>query len=384
MSLLTHLECSACAATYSAGELRNLCPACGKPLLARYDLVKARKQMRRDVVTRRQNDLWRYHEMLPNAGWVSSLGEGMTPLIAVPRLAAHLGLQHVYVKDESSNPTGSFKARGLAVAVAMAHRLGARRLCLPSAGNAGSAAAAYAAAVGMPVHVFVPDDTPKTIRAELAAFGATVHAVQGHIGDAGRAMRAQMAAEPTAGWFDLSTMCEPYRVEGKKTMGYELAEQFHGRLPAVVIYPAGGGTGLIGMWKAFDELEALGWIRDMRPRMIAVQAEGCAPIVAAFEAGLDHAEPWPNPHTSALGLRVPAPIGDALMLRAVRESEGRALAVSEAELAGAVSTLGRLTGIYASPEGAATLLGLQRLVDERSVSAQDRVVLFNTGSGLKY
>jgi threonine synthase len=354
------------------------------PLLARYDLPLARRTMTRVAVAGRRPNLWRYGEVLPDAGDYQSLGEGYTPLLPAARLARRYGLKHLYIKDESVNPTGSFKARGLAPAVAMAHRLGARALCLPSAGNAGSAAAAYGAWVGLPVHIFLPEETPAPFFREAAVYGALVHRVKGHIGDAGRAMREMMAAESEAGWFDLSTLREPYRLEGKKTMGYELAEQMGGELPEVVIYPTGGGTGLIGMWKAFAEMEEIGWIDSRRPRMVSVQSSGCAPIVKAFEEGREKAEPWPEPQTIASGLRVPSAIGDFLILRALRESGGRAVAVEEERLAWAVREVGRFEGIFCAPEGAATILALERLIEDRHVSPAERIVLFNTGTGLKY
>ena len=383
MSLQTHLECAACGKHADHQALANLCEACGKPLLARYDLDRARTAMTFETVRTRPPSLWRYSEVLPDSGLYQTLGEGFTPLLPARRLGQKLGLKHLFIKDESVNPTGSFKARGLAAAVAAAHRLGARALCLPSAGNAASAAAAYGAWVGLPVHVFLPEETPAGFFSEVAAYGATVHKVKGHIGDAGKAMRAMMDAEPEGGWFDLSTLKEPYRLEGKKTMGYELSEQMD-RLPDVIIYPTGGGTGLIGMWKAFAEMHELGWIGDERPRMVSVQSSGCAPIPRAFDQGAESAEAWENPMTVAAGLCVPAAIGDFLILRAVRESGGCALAVEEDALIRTVKEVGSLEGILMAPEGAATVLGLRRMIDEGTVSANDRVVLFNTGTGLKY
>ncbi len=384
MTTLAHLECSACGARHDADRLLNLCGACGMPLLARYDLAAAARVMTREAVAARGPDMWRYSEVMPDPGGYRPLGEGYTPMLRAARLGARYGMEHLYIKDESVNPTGSFKARGLAAAVAQARRLGARRLCLPSAGNAASAAAAYGAWVGLPVHVFLPETTPAPFFKEIAAYGAVLHQVKGHIGDAGRAMKEMMAAEPDGGWFDLSTLKEPYRLEGKKTMGYELAEQMEGGLPDVVVYPTGGGTGLIGMWKAFSEMECMGWIGPERPRMVSVQSTGCAPIVKAFEEGREKAEPWPDPATVASGLRVPAAIGDFLILRALRESGGCAVAVEEAQLIPAVKRIGSLEGIFTAPEGAATLLALERLLDEKRVGAGERIVLFNTGTGLKY
>ncbi len=384
MTFLTHLECSACGARHPADRLIGLCSACEKPLLARYDLAAARGVMTREAVAPRPPDLWRYREVLPDVGEYRSLGEGFTPLVPARALGKRYGLPALFIKDESINPTGSFKARGLALSVATARRLGAVALCLPSAGNAGSAAAAYGAWVGLPVHVFLPEETPRAFFREMTAYGARIHRVAGHIGDAGRAMRAMMQADPDCGWFDLSTLKEPYRVEGKKTMGYELVEQLAGALPDAILYPTGGGTGLIGMWKAFDEMEALGWIGVERPRMISVQSAGCAPIVRAFERGLDRAEPWSDPVTIASGLRVPSAIGDFLMLRAIRQSGGCALAVEDDLLGPAVREAGANEGLLMAPEGAATLPALRRLLDERKIDAGERVVLFNTGTGLKY
>jgi threonine synthase len=384
MSFLTHLECSACGTRYPSDRLIGLCAKCEKPLLARYDLAAARGAMTRQAVAERAPDLWRYREVLPDAGEYRSLGEGFTPLVQARALGKRCGIPALFIKDESINPTGSFKARGLAAAVAVARRLGAKALCLPSAGNAGSAAAAYGARVGLDVHVFLPEETPAAFFREMAAYGARIHRVEGHIGDAGRAMRAMMQADPECGWFDLSTLKEPYRIEGKKTMGYELVEQMDGRLPDAILYPTGGGTGLIGMWKGFDEMEALGWIGKERPRMISVQAAGCAPIVRAFEQGLDHAEPWRDPVTIASGLRVPAAIGDFLMLQAIRKSGGCAVAVDDAALIAAMREAGSSEGILMAPEGAATLPALRRLLDERKIDPAERVVLFNTGTGLKY
>jgi threonine synthase len=383
-SRLTHLECSACASRHDAGALHNLCPSCGKPLLARYDLAAAAGTLTREAVALRPPDLWRYREVLPDPGGYRSLGEGFTPLLETPRLGERCGLPRLLIKDESVNPTGSFKARGLAAAVAAALARGARRLCLPSAGNAASAAAAYGAWMGLPVHVFLPEETPAPFFRELDAYGAEVHRVRGHIGDAGRAMREMMAKDPPGEWFDLSTLKEPYRLEGKKTMGYELAEQMDGDLPEVIIYPTGGGTGLIGMWKAFDEMQALGWIGAKRPRMISVQSDGCAPIVRAFERGEETAAPWENPVTRASGLRVPSAVGDFLILRAVRESGGCAVAVPEEGLADGMREIGRCEGIFAAPEGAATLMAARILLQRRLIDPGERVVLFNTGTGLKY
>jgi threonine synthase len=379
-SYFDHLECSACFATYASTALMNLC-TCGAPLLARYRLAEVAAALDRDQLE--GQTLWRYHAMLPvqSPAGVVSLGEGMTPLLRAERLGKRLGLSHLYIKDESLNPTGSFKARGLALAIARAAELGVTRVAIPSAGNAGGATAAYAARAGLESYVFMPRDVPRAFIVECQINGAHVELVDGLITDAGRRVAA---GRDEYGWFDLSTLKEPYRVEGKKTMGYEIAEQFDWELPQVIIYPTGGGTGLIGMWKSFDEMEALGWIDSHRPRMVSVQAAGCAPIVRAFESGATRAEPWQNAATMAAGLRVPSAVGDALMLRALRDSEGTAVAVSEAEILWGVKEIGQSEGLFVCPEGGAALAGLQRLVEQGWIDREERVVLFNTGSGLKY
>jgi threonine synthase len=379
-SYFDHLECSACLTTYAATALMNLC-TCGAPLLARYRLEEAAAALDRNRFE--GQTLWRYHAMLPvqSAAGVVSLGEGMTPLLRAERLGKRLGLNHLYIKDESLNPTGSFKARGLALAIARAAELGVTRVAIPSAGNAGGATAAYAARAGLESYVFMPRDVPRAFIVECQVNGAHVELVDGLITDAGRRVAA---GREEYGWFDLSTLKEPYRVEGKKTMGYELAEQFDWELPQVIIYPTGGGTGLIGMWKSFDEMEALGWIDSHRPRMVSVQAAGCAPIVRAFESGATRAEPWQNAATMAAGLRVPSAVGDALMLRALRDSEGTAVAVSEEEILWGVKEIGQSEGLFVCPEGGAALAGIRRLVEQGWIDREERVVLFNTGSGLKY
>jgi threonine synthase len=379
-SYFDHLECSACFTTYASTALMNLC-TCGAPLLARYRLEEAAAALDRNQLE--GQTLWRYHAMLPvqSPAGVVSLGEGMTPLLRAERLGKRLGLNHLYIKDESLNPTGSFKARGLALAIARAAELGVTRVAIPSAGNAGGATAAYAARAGLESYVFMPRDVPRAFIVECQINGAHVELVDGLITDAGRRVAA---GRDEYGWFDLSTLKEPYRVEGKKTMGYELAEQFDWELPQVIIYPTGGGTGLIGMWKSFDEMEALGWIDSHRPRMVSVQAAGCAPIVRAFESGATRAEPWQNAATMAAGLRVPSAVGDALMLRALRDSEGTAVAVSEAEILWGVKEIGQSEGLFVCPEGGAALAGIRRLVEQGWIDREERVVLFNTGSGLKY
>ena len=379
-SYFDHLECSACFTTYASTALMNLC-TCGAPLLARYRLAEAATAL--DRAQLEGQTLWRYHAMLPvqSAAGVVSLGEGMTPLLRAERLGKRLGLNHLYIKDESLNPTGSFKARGLALAIARAAELGVTRVAIPSAGNAGGATAAYAARAGLESYVFMPRDVPRAFIIECQINGAHVELVDGLITDAGRHVAA---GRDEYGWFDLSTLKEPYRLEGKKTMGYEIAEQFDWELPQVIIYPTGGGTGLIGMWKSFDEMETLGWIDSHRPRMVSVQAAGCAPIVRAFESGATRAEPWQNATTMAAGLRVPSAVGDVLMLRALRDSEGTAVAVSEAEILWGVKEIGQSEGLFVCPEGGAALAGLRRLVEQGWIDREERVVLFNTGSGLKY
>mgnify|MGYP000095651355 CR=1 FL=1 len=380
---LAYLECAACRHRFDADRLWNLCPHCGRPLLARYDLTAVAQVLSPADLADREPTLWRYRELLPvrDPRHILSLGEGWTPLFHATRLGAELRFRRLYIKNEGLNPTGSFKARGMAVAVSRARELGVQALSIPSAGNAASALSAYAALGGLSAHVFMPADVPPAFRAECCALGAEITLVNGLITDCG-----QRAAEEGAvhGWFDMSTLKEPYRLEGKKTMGYELAEQFGWTLPDVIIYPTGGGTGLIGLWKAFEEMEQLGWIGPQRPRMVTVQAAGCAPLVKAFHAGLEFAEPWPNAATLADGLRVPAAVGDLLILRVLRESGGTALTVSDEEMLAAIRLLGRTQGIFACPEGAASLAAFQSLRRQGWIADDERVVLFNTGSGLKY
>ena len=380
---MIHLECTRCGVTYDADRLWRLSPCCDKPLYARYDLERIGRSFRPDSLRGREPSLWRYAEVLPvrDPAYRVTLGEGLTPLLSAPRLARELGVKRLWLKDEGQNPTGSFKARGLGLAVSRAWELGVREVALPSAGNAGSAAAAYAAAAGLPCHVVVPSDTPRVIIEEIRSLGADLQLIEGLITDAGARVAEGVAAH---GWFDLSTLKEPYRVEGKKTMGYELFEQLDGRLPDVIIYPTGGGTGLVGMWKAFDEMEALGWIGSERPRMISVQADGCAPIVRAFEQGDEYAEPWQDAHTYASGLRVPRAVGDFLILDAVRASHGAALAVSDDAMADAVRQIGAATGVFAAPEGGAVAAAVPVLLAQGRLAPEEEVVLFITGSGLKY
>jgi threonine synthase len=382
MSHLTHLECSRCGETLDPAQLWNLCPRCRSPLFARYDLAAAGRTLRPEHMAGRPANLWRYAEILPvqDPAFRLTLGEGWTPLLPARRLGEALGLSHLTIKEEGLNPTGSFKARGMAVAVSRAWELGAPGFTLPSAGNAGGALAAYAAQAGRPARVFLPRATPRAFFQECAALGAQVTAVPGHIGDAGRAAREEAIR---SGFFLLSTLQEPYRVEGKKTMAFELVEQL-GSVPDVIVYPAGGGTGIVGMWKGFAEMQALGWIGAERPRLALVQAAGCAPLVRAFVEGAEHAIPWEDPATVALGLRVPSAIADFLILRAVRESNGTAVAVGEEAIRAGWEHLGRSEGILAAPEGGAALAGLEALVYQGWVRPEERVVLFNTGSGYKY
>ena len=382
-SLFTHLECSRCRRELDGAKPQRLC-SCGSPLLARYDLDQGRKLLGDPgILQDRRHDLWRYEEVLPvrEPKFRAALGEGGTPLTPASRLGERLGMRSLLIKDESLNPTGSFKARGLSLAVSMAKQVGVQELAIPTAGNAGGALAAYAARVGLPAHIVMPRDVPKANAVECEAYGADVRYVDGLITDAGRVV-GELAAEH--GWFDVSTLKEPYRIEGKKTMGYELFEQLGRRLPDVIFYPTGGGTGMVGMWKAFDEMQSLGWIDDRRPRMVTVQSTGCAPIVRAFEEGTETADMWENAETIASGLRVPKAIGDFLILRAIRESGGTAVAVSDADIRQAVSSIAANEGIYAAPEGAACLVAMEKLLEQGWIDRGETVVLFNTGSGLKY
>ena len=380
---VTHLECGACGLRHEAQRLHNLCSQCGKPLLVRYDLERAARSLTKDSLKGRQPDLWRYREVLPveNEANVVSLGEGFTPLLHASRLGSQIGLPGLFIKDEGQNPTQSFKARGMTAAVSMAKELGVQKLAVPSAGNAAGALSAYAARAGMEAHIFMPKDTPRANVIECEQTGAHVTLMDGLITDCGAEVGRRKEAE---GWFDVSTLKEPYRIEGKKTMGYELAEQFDWQLPDVIVYPTGGGTGLIGMWKAFDEMEQMGWIGSKRPRMVTVQAAGCAPIVKAFEEGKRFADEFPNAHTTASGLRVPKAIGDFLIIDALRASGGTAIAVTDEELIEATKEIGAAEGIFCAPEGAACLPALKKMMNQGSVKADERVVLFNTGSGVKY
>ena len=376
---VVELECSACGKKYDASTEQHLC-TCGKPLLARYDLRRAAATLTLENLKTRPRTLWRYAEVLPNDPPVS-LGEGMTALVHAERLGASMKLKRLFIKDEGLNPTGSFKARGMTAAVSRAKQLGAKALAAPTAGNAGGALAAYAAAAGLPAVIVMPADTPPANVMECQAFGAKVVKLNGLISDCGKYVAEHKDRE---GWYDVSTLKEPYRIEGKKTMGYELWEQFGGKLPDVILYPTGGGVGLIGMCKAFDEMQEMGWIGAERPRMVAVQAEGCAPIVKAWEAHQNSAQFFPNAATVASGLRVPGPLGDQLILRMLRQTKGTALTVTDDEMLHAGSELASLEGIFAAPEGAATVIAARKLVESGWIKPEETVVLFNTGTGYKY
>lgn len=408
---VTHLECALCGLRHEARVLQNLCVECGKPLLVRYDLEAAAQTLTPESLKDRESSLWRYREVLPVDDWgnIVSFGEGWTPLLNAHKLAENLDISiNLFIKDEGQNPTQSFKARGMTAAISMAKEFGVQRVAVPSAGNAASAMAAYAARAGMEAHIFMPQDTPRANVVECQQTGAHVTLIDGLITDCGKIVAERKTDE---GWFDVSTLKEPYRVEGKKTMGYELAEQLSKSsppygggvavptvsvgtdgvvlsrrmvLPDVIIYPTGGGTGLIGMWKAFDEMQQMGWIGSERPRMVTVQSATCAPIVRAFENGERFADEFENAATVASGLRVPKAIGDFLILDAIRASDGTAIAVTDAELTAAVAEIGAATGIFCAPEGAACLPALRKLIDAGQINSGETVVLFNTGSGIKY
>lgn len=381
-TFVTHLECGLTGERYPSDTLHNLSRD-GKPLIVRYDLAALKQAASKDALLHRPSDMWRYREFLPvrRSGNVVSLGECITPLVDAPRIAARLGGGQILVKEEGRLPTGSFKARGLAMAVSMAKELGVRRIAMPTAGNAGAALAAYCTRAGIESYVFCPDDAPEVTVNETALLGGNVYRVNGIITDLGPIIEG--GREPM-GWFNLSTLKEPYRVEGKKTMGLELAEQLGWELPDAIFYPTGGGTGLIGMWKAFDELEAIGWIGSKRPRMVAVQSRTCAPIVRAMEQGTEFAAPFEGGHTSVPGLRVPFTVGDFLILRVLRESNGFGVAIDDAEVEPARAEFGAAEGIHLCPEGAATYLAYKMALADGRVSKTDRVVLFNCATGLKY
>jgi threonine synthase len=380
MSFAQEIVCARCHKRFGLSELLNLCP-CGSPLLVRYAIEKT--TFGKSSLQDRVASLWRYRELLPlqaDANLVS-LGEGYTPLLHAKKLGAELGLRQLWIKDEGQNPTGSFKDRGLSLAISRAKELGVKKAAIPSAGNAGGSFAAYAARAGIEAHVFMPRDTPLANQIEVEQYGAKLTLVDGLINDCGRIIAENKTTE---GWFDVSTLKEPYRLEGKKTMGYEIAEQLNWHLPDVIIYPTGGGTGLIGMWKAFAELEQLDWTGSARPRMVSVQASGCAPIVKAFDENKTQAEPWRNAQTIASGLRVPQAVGDFLMLQAIRESGGTAVSISDDDMLAEIPRVGKAEGIFFCPEGAACVAALRRLVENRWIKSDDEVVIFDTASGLKY
>ncbi len=382
-STITHLECTLTGEQFNASHPHRTNPANGKPLFARYDLERAAATLTKESLPDRRQDMWRYREVMPviDDANIISLGEGGTPLLKADRLAKATGLGRLYIKDEGVNPTGSFKARGLGAAVSKAKELGQTRLTMPSAGNAAGAMAAYASAGGMEAHVFMPKDAPIANKIECKAYGAKLTLVDGFITDAGQ-MSQQAAAE--LGLFDVSTLREPYRAEGKKTMGYEIVEQMGFEVPDVIVYPTGGGTGIVGIWKAMDEMEKLGWIGSERPRMVCVQAEGCAPLVAAYEKGEEFADPFPEPRTFAAGMRVPAAIGDFLVIRAVRESKGTAVTVSDEEMVAGMVDMAKMEGVFPAPEGGATLAALVKLIEGGLVWRDERVVLLVTGNAHKY
>ncbi|MCB2171410.1 threonine synthase [archaeon] len=383
MSQFTHLECSSCGEKHDASVVQTVCKKCGKPLFARYDLEAVKDSVTRRELVAREATMYRYFELLPikDRKNIVTLGEGWTPMTPTPSLGKSIGLPDLWIKDEGIIPTGSFKARGLGMAISKAKELGIKSVALPSAGNAAGAMSAYGARAGMNVYVFMPKDAPKVNQVECQIVGAKVVLVDGLISDAGKLVKEGMEEMQ---WFNVATLGEPYRVEGKKTMGLEVAEQFDWKLPDVIIYPTGGGTGIIGMWKVFDELEELGWIGSERPRMVSVQAEGCAPIVKAYDEGLKESTFFQNAETKASGLRVPKALGDFLVLNAARDSGGKCISVSDDELMKGVSDIAKHEGMFACPEGAATYAALKKMLAEGSVDKSERVVLFNTGSGLKY
>jgi threonine synthase len=384
MSNVTHLECASCGAPYEAGKIHNLCTSCSGPLLVRYDLQRLRREWTREHLRNAVNNMWRYAPVLPvsKAGSVVSLGEGMTPLVGTPRLGSRLGARNLWVKDEGVNPTGSFKARGMSCAISMCFELGITKVAVPSAGNAAGAMAAYAAAAGMEAHIFMPRDVPQSNFIECSATGAKVTLVDGLISDCARIVGERKAAE---GWFEVSTLKEPYRIEGKKTMGYELAEQFGWELPDAIFYPCGGGVGMIGMWKAFAEMEQLGWLEGRkRPKMIAVQASGCAPIVRAFVDRKQKSEFFANAQTVASGLRVPKALGDFLVLDALYQSAGTAVAVTDEEMLEGSVELATDEGVFSAPEGGACVAALKKLLAAGYLKSDEKILIYNTGSGLKY
>lgn len=383
MSYFTHLECTKCGKFHNSDQVQTVCTECGKPLFARYDLEAIKNSLNKRELVCKESTMWKYWKLLPvkYRKNVVSFGEGWTPLLHVPNLGGKINHKALWVKDEGIIPTGTFKARGMSVAVSKAKELGIKRLALPSAGNAAGAIAAYGVRGGLEVYVFMPEDAPKVNKVESEIVGAKVVLVEGLISDAGKLVK-EGADEME--WFNVATLGEPYRVEGKKTMGLEVAEQMDWKLPDVIIYPTGGGTGIIGMWKVFEELEKIGWIGSERPRMISVQASGCAPIPKAYLSGKEETEFWENAETLASGLRVPKALGDFLVLKAVRESGGKAVSVEDRDIMNAVKMIAKTEGMFICPEGAATLAGLQQMLFDGEIDNKENVVLFNTGTGLKY
>lgn len=382
-SYITHLECTFCYRIHNADILQRVCEECGKVLYPRYDLLSAKRALDRNTFRDRPNNMWRYFEMMPvrDERNVLTLGEGFTPIFKTERLGKHMGCKNLYIKDEGLNPTASFKARGLSAAVSKAKELGITKITMPSAGNAAGAMTAYAAKGGMEAHVFMPKDAPEANQKEVLITGGSLNLIDGLINDAGRISKEEGKAK---GFFDISTLQEPYRVEGKKTMGYEIAEQMGWNLPDAIIYPTGGGTGIVGMWKAFQEMEELGWIGNKRPKMFCVQSENCAPIVKALHEGSEFAETWINANTVAAGIRVPAAIGDYLILRSIRESGGDGITVSDDELLHQMGVVASLEGIFVCPEGGAITAALAHLLGKNILTEDEKILLLNTGSGLKY
>jgi threonine synthase len=381
-SYIDHLECSECQQQFSADEVQTFCPSCNAPLSAIYDLDSIKKTFSFSEFSSRPNGMWRWHELLPvkDPQKVVSLGEGDTPILPLPRIGKHLGLTQFFLKDEGTNPTHCFKARGLSAAVSKAVELGVQEFVIPTAGNAGASLASYCARVGLPAHIFMPKDTPEVNIRQCKASHADLTLVDGLINDAGA-----LAREKTKGknWFDVSTFKEPYRLEGKKIMGFEIAEYFQSELPDMILYPAGGGTGLVGIWKAFQELLQLGWLTDKHlPKMVAVQSTGCAPIVKAWQEGKDHCDLWQNARTIAFGLRVPKSFADRMIMRVIRESGGSAIAIDDADILKAQDLLATQEGIFACPEGAATLAALQKMMEHKEIRTDSKILLLNTGSGL--
>ena len=382
-STLTHLQCSKCDIEYSKDSIHGLSPCCSLPLFPKYDIDKAKTVFKQNDLIDRPPNMWRYKEMMPihYQNNITTLGEGYTPLEKAGPLGKKLGFNNLYLKNESINPTGSFKDRGMSAAISKAKEFGLKKISIPTAGNAGGSTAAYTSKAGQEAFIFMPSDTPKPFQIECAQYGAHVNMIDGFISDCGKIVGKRKEKE---GWFDISTLKEPYRVEGKKTMGYELAEQLNWELPDVIVYPTGGGTGIIGMWKAFNEMESLGWINSNRPKMISIQSDGCAPIIRAFETGKKTAEYFNDPKTRALGLRVPVAVGDFLILESIRKSSGFAMSVSDEELMEGVKWIGKHEGIFSAPEGGATVAALPKLLDLGVIHNKDRIICFITGTGLKY